>query len=557
MWPTLQPSRSDSISPPSPPSDPVTPATPTRGRLPARYPSSLARGEPGRVPLHKRGKSKTYERLEDLLREAGYKETRVFTPEMERAEARAEERKRRIESMRIGVGAVVDFFAGWIPGAHNLKADTPTTPSLSTPSEQSDMRQQSSLPPSPLAHKRRAASRSTITTTSSGSTKYSSSTSPTIRHQHIVHDHHQLHHEPHHLRNHHRHHHHHHHHHHSQQQPQPQRQDPDAILHPSLQRLRTRASASESLRTYAQVSAARGYLRHMASTPTLPKSRQLARDQATVRPPARRTITLNGEDHVLSSTRDVNIPQTSRWLQSVTQAVLGTSSTGSGIAKSGERLLDETTPSILSGGSSRPSSSLSGRTARSTGTRTRCSQGQAGGATTTAEGVNPSKMLTAYMQRSKTTAPSKVTTVKVFCRSAPASRSSSRTGGDRVPVPPVPPVHTLTSLNWEQNAKGKTRDYFNYKDPIDQPQQQRAGNHKKSRGGKKVKRPSDGVPMLANIRIEGDVWAQGVQWFEGRRIPTIGTTFAVTDVDKHGYSEDDFDDDEEDEGEVDLARLLK
>ncbi|OBZ78146.1 hypothetical protein A0H81_02364 [Grifola frondosa] len=99
------------------------PHTPPRGRASSRYPVSLAKGDPGRVPLHRRGTSKTYERLEDLLREAGYKETRVFTPEMERAEAQAEERRKqraiwraREASLREGVGAVVDFFAGWIPG---------------------------------------------------------------------------------------------------------------------------------------------------------------------------------------------------------------------------------------------------------------------------------------------------------------------------------------------------------------------------------------------------------------------------------------------------------
>lgn len=46
------------------------------------------------MPLHRRGKSKTYEALEDLLREAGYKETRIFTPESERTDRRAAEEQR-------------------------------------------------------------------------------------------------------------------------------------------------------------------------------------------------------------------------------------------------------------------------------------------------------------------------------------------------------------------------------------------------------------------------------------------------------------------------------
>ncbi|KAJ7151107.1 hypothetical protein C8R46DRAFT_1229383 [Mycena filopes] len=71
--PSLSPSNSNSagssVEPATPPSQP-------RGRVRKPYPESV-----GRVPLHRRGTSKTYERLEDLLREAGYKETRIFTPE--------------------------------------------------------------------------------------------------------------------------------------------------------------------------------------------------------------------------------------------------------------------------------------------------------------------------------------------------------------------------------------------------------------------------------------------------------------------------------------------
>ncbi|KAL0958421.1 hypothetical protein HGRIS_000561 [Hohenbuehelia grisea] len=70
-----------------------------------RYPSL------GRVPLHRRGTSSQYERLEDLLREAGYKETRIFTPESDRVEKTAKG-DNATESARSGVGAVVGFLAG-------------------------------------------------------------------------------------------------------------------------------------------------------------------------------------------------------------------------------------------------------------------------------------------------------------------------------------------------------------------------------------------------------------------------------------------------------------
>ncbi|KAH6909434.1 hypothetical protein BKA70DRAFT_1561678 [Coprinopsis sp. MPI-PUGE-AT-0042] len=69
-------------------SSPVGPVTPPNrnDRVRSRY-----YGDLGRVPLHRRGTSKTYERLEDLLKEAGYKETRVFTPEAERVQAAADD----------------------------------------------------------------------------------------------------------------------------------------------------------------------------------------------------------------------------------------------------------------------------------------------------------------------------------------------------------------------------------------------------------------------------------------------------------------------------------
>lgn len=93
----------------------------SRGRK--AYPASLALDDKNRhVPLHRRGKSKTFERLEDLLREAGYKETRVFTPEAERLAFEAEQRAKREKERRKRVsalgsanglgGAVANLFTG-------------------------------------------------------------------------------------------------------------------------------------------------------------------------------------------------------------------------------------------------------------------------------------------------------------------------------------------------------------------------------------------------------------------------------------------------------------
>ena len=97
----------------TPNNGPPTPHTPPRGR--SRYPSSLAH-DGLRVPLHRRGTSRTYERLEDLLKEAGYKETRIFTPETERTREHEPGREEREASGRVrsGVDTVVGFLAGLV-----------------------------------------------------------------------------------------------------------------------------------------------------------------------------------------------------------------------------------------------------------------------------------------------------------------------------------------------------------------------------------------------------------------------------------------------------------
>ncbi|KAF8918345.1 hypothetical protein CPB85DRAFT_78147 [Mucidula mucida] len=111
ITPSLSTSNSISNSSGSSPPQPETPVS-RPGRSRSRYP------ELGRVPLHRRGKSQTYERLEDLLKEAGYKETRVFTPETERIERQTEQTRADGKPPRNlrGVGSVVGFITGLMPG---------------------------------------------------------------------------------------------------------------------------------------------------------------------------------------------------------------------------------------------------------------------------------------------------------------------------------------------------------------------------------------------------------------------------------------------------------
>ncbi|KAF8804518.1 hypothetical protein BYT27DRAFT_7258995 [Phlegmacium glaucopus] len=135
----MSPSNSTSNSSSSPPE----PATPPRART--RYPDL------GRVPLHRRGTSKTYERLEDLLKEAGYKETRVFTPETERSDSgdgTGGNQENRL-SVRDGMDAVVGFFAGLLPGAMTSKTSL-EPPGSGGPAQLTTSLQDYSPPVSPL-----------------------------------------------------------------------------------------------------------------------------------------------------------------------------------------------------------------------------------------------------------------------------------------------------------------------------------------------------------------------------------------------------------------------
>lgn len=116
----------------------IPPQTPERGRCRTRYPSHLSRqllddqGKP-RPLLHRRGTSHMYETLEDLLKEAGYKETRIFTPEVE-------QRRGKRDMSAVG-GAVVKMFSTWMSKKSNNDNDNDARPSC---------------PPSPLAHRTRA-----------------------------------------------------------------------------------------------------------------------------------------------------------------------------------------------------------------------------------------------------------------------------------------------------------------------------------------------------------------------------------------------------------------
>lgn len=88
--------------------------------------------------------------MEDLLREAGYKETRVFTPEAERFPADGDKRREDTEGLSVkeSVGAVVGFLAGLVPG-HSKQ----NVVSADLASDNQEVCSGRPHPPSPLARK--------------------------------------------------------------------------------------------------------------------------------------------------------------------------------------------------------------------------------------------------------------------------------------------------------------------------------------------------------------------------------------------------------------------
>ncbi|RXW12324.1 hypothetical protein EST38_g13530 [Candolleomyces aberdarensis] len=116
-------------------SSPPGPTTPPPRTNRSRYPDL------GRVPLHRRGTSKTYERLEDLLKEAGYKETRVFTPETDRKDDSS-----KPDDKPGGIGAVVEFLTHLFPTAGAAEPDRAEEDETYSP------------PPSPLQRRDTASS---------------------------------------------------------------------------------------------------------------------------------------------------------------------------------------------------------------------------------------------------------------------------------------------------------------------------------------------------------------------------------------------------------------
>ncbi|THH13626.1 hypothetical protein EW146_g6619 [Bondarzewia mesenterica] len=474
---TSDPSSSTSTNPQSESS----PHTPQRGRN--LYPG-LGR-DPNRIPLHRRGTSKTYERLEDLLKEAGYKETRVFTPETERAEAEAEERRERALK---GKSGIVGFLAGLVQGAGSGKLDADGASSVTTEAERPRLQATPnySPPPSPLANKKALASplrhsllpgdlpHSQTSTShtpsgyaSSASSKDSNCTRRTAATQHAQ----------------------------ARLQHHLRRDQRSVRPHPSI---------PNNMQTYAQASPARAYLRHMASAPTIPRRKMTPHH--TSAPHSRQALVLNDD-----AANEERPPMPPSWLETVARAILGVPGAYAGgpsrVISSSQSVRPYVSQPVSRNGT------ITGRVRRPAtaySQNTRLPRGHSENATPSNFLQPPSLLMCATRAQSS---PGLVVKTQVVCRSALASRSSSRVGPRirRTDLSSIEPG-TVRGMN-----KGKSKKL----------------TRRNSRKGSK--RDSRGVPSLVT-RVEGDIWSQ-----------------SDLDVDDEG---DSLSSSDEDDGEIDLARIL-
>ncbi|PPQ88572.1 hypothetical protein CVT25_009952 [Psilocybe cyanescens] len=534
-------SNSASNSSSSPP-EPTTPPRVIGSRT--RYPDL------GRVPLHRRGTSKTYERLEDLLKEAGYKETRIFTPETERSDHRADGGDstksgddNRTSVVKDGMEAVVGFFAGLLPSAAgsriNLTATEGENEFTTSPLEYSP-------PTSPLATRQslRQAGRLSLDQTEPSTPSIMTSSidslgdpTPRLGRQNNT----------------------------RSSKPTPTIIHPQTNAPPHQPSLIPRTSGQSSASIQRQPSwnsvnrpnypfggentniasprpsRAGAYLRHMASTQSMP-----GRPNSTpVHPFNRSTLHLNEsdcEDPGLTYSRRGNgegegheeppLPPT--WLETVARAVLF-GGTGAYIGGPSQHSVPD--PAQKSSNNSKrvgktqvlrqTRSSLSQvpsrRSKRPVVPRSGLSDQTNTAATTGNELLAPPPLLFSMIERGRSgRSEGEVSMTRVVCRSAPSSRSGSMVRGHGEGM------KERWRLGQERGRDRKKRD------------------------------ESDRLPSLAKTQVEGDVWSQ----------PRIGYGSRSTADNPNRYlsgwggdieSEGDGigpSSDEEDEGELDLARLL-
>ncbi|KAH0581785.1 hypothetical protein H2248_011466 [Termitomyces sp. 'cryptogamus'] len=510
------------ISTSTPSTSPPLLATPPRSsRSRTRYPDL------GRVPLHRRGTSKTYERLEDLLREAGYKETRVFTPEGERAEASSGKQDGHLSDQQGGVrnsvGAFVGFLAGFIPAASrstsSLGTSTDTYSPPVSPLAQKELRTAQetvssgdhspmassieSLEPTPRPNRVQSPSRTTTPVPHFSLYPKSQSSQKSLPHpaNHMAYrasD--QYHHSS--FRR-------------SKVPVQPTRTSPVHVAGPSYQHI-----------TDPQPSRAGAYLRHIASAPNMAKRHASAAQR-------QRTFTGNSESE---SQRNENSqpPLPPSWIKTVARAVLFG---GMGAYIGGPSSDEQARSSTPRGKILRSTRSSLSQASRQQRTKHHECSGPSN-TLNAKQGVNgellftPPELFTRIEHGRATTSASEVSRTRVVCRSAPASRAAS-------------PMR-----DWNNEVREKR----------DRDRRERA--QMKTRGRGREAERDRRLPSLANTQTEGDKWVES-----GKRVRDKGKgtregatrSRYLSGWGMDGESSDEGDgriSSSEEEEELDLARML-
>lgn len=543
--PTLTQSTSESNSTSTPSTSPNHLRTPPRyGRSQTRCPDL------GRVPLHRRGNSKTYEHLEDLLREAGYKDTRVFTPEGEHREESADERyglKDDVDkrsSIRGGVDAVVGFLAGFMPSATSRSSslrrhDSYDAQSTTEPSSPSPARPYS--PSSPLAHRnaneQKPRPRTPLSSEPHSPTMMTSSIeslehTPRPKHKspprttthvppNMVHSH-------------------------SQPTHNVYRPPQHQLVHrisdqttytfqrPHLDSQTSRTSSRQhsmapaaGMSRIAQPcpSRAGAYLRHMTSQPDIPK-----RPNSTPAQPPRRTFLLNDSDSDITraayNENDAQPPLPRTWLENVARAVL--------FGGMGAYFGGPSAPSIVE-----PACKSLGKTLRPTRSsisqvspkylRPQQSRGGLSDRTNTrsvasANCLAPPELFTRIERGRARKSLGEVTRTRVVCRSAPVSRAVSPT------------------RNRGGGCDGEGRRAKRIRAGKEREPTRRGRHDEKNR-----------LPSLASTKTEGDAWNR-------KPLAPIGGNRYLSGWGMNPNSDDDGDEElrssSEDDGELNLAQML-
>lgn len=461
------------------------PSTPLRGR--SLYPTS-------RVPLHRRGTSNTYERLEDLLREAGYKETRVFTPESERHKVAADT---HANSVRGGVGAVVGFLAGLVSRNSSLVREVKSQEEPVSPPAPPEEQREWSQPPSPLAQVRQSKTPQASSSTSLHISAYSFNTSQESlrKHSHFhatSNDH---------------------------TRPRPRKllaeenvednptqhhtilpsRSSRALPHQSHAHLHHRMRNQTSFNSpITEAPKAHAYLRHMASAPNIQPLTKRPSSNVSLRShrpsyrhlhSSHRAVLLSADDIIETDDVPQPPPLPRNWMESVAKALL------SGVT----------------------SDAASIRTAR------KASSALTEATNMPREPRRPPLLCAQVREQRARTSQGTVSRTSVMCRSAPASRAGSR---------------VRRSAEEDKVSRNKHDDEGRRKGKREEETRKK---------GKGKGRESDVVPSLARTRVENDEWGMR------RYLKPTGHD----DVRQETSSSDgDLDDDEDEEGELDLERLL-